>query len=329
MRWYNDLSKTEWCVLSFSVILIAISLGIDFHISTELLKSQTAEVAQDKATRPFFRNPSFGAALLRDLGLAGLVALLVGALIEKASRKRQEEDFNNHLQNVSKETFQAVIGHKMPAAIVDKVLGTVLRKSIIRENSRLKMRLSDIPNREDEGYLLLNCTHQYTLRNLSSETVSHTINIFKPSPPVEGYDDFLKPMTVTIDGVPLDETTLSNGDKAIPNSGFEDRFAHKIHIKPKSSINVRSETWLLKELSDTELWVSLLPSTGMEVDIEMMLKNVPLWHVDALHSGALEITTPNLPEPPFSERNCSYKLSDALLPYQGIHLWWRPKKAEK
>ena len=324
MRWYSDFSKTEWIVLLISVALLAFSLGIDFQISTALLKAETAELAQDKATRPFFRNPSFFASLLRDLGLAGLVALLVGALIEKASRKRQEEDFNTHLQNVSQETFKAVIGHKIPESIVDKVLGTVLRKAIIRENSRLKLRLSDIPGRETGDYILLNCTHQYILRNLSSETVKHTIKIFKPTPPVEGYDEFLLPMTVTIDGEPLEEDVIADGDDAIPNSGFEERFAHKINIKPNSSINVRSETWLLKEQSDTELWVSLIPSTGMEVDVEMALGTLPLWHVDALHSGSLDILTPNLPLPPFSERNCSYRLTDALLPYQGIHLWWRP-----
>jgi len=81
---------------------------------------------------------------------------------------------------------------------------------------------------------------------------------------------------------------------------------------------------LIKEISDNEVWTSLYASTSIEVVVDMRLEKHE-WNVDTLHSGKL-IALDAPQRGPYRARRIVFRSEQAILPYQGVLLWWRPDR---
>lgn len=277
---------------------------------------------------PFYMSAHFYSSFLRELGFAGIVAVVVALTIERAAKDRQVSEVQDQLHKISESVFEAVLKRNLPATITDKVFDTVLNKEVIRKQSTIQFKFSELPDTAPEGrenYLVLNVIHTYVIENVSKQTHRFPLRVFSPKPRDTRFAALLDLPTVTVDGTKLSEEEMQAGTREIDDLGFERRFLHPVVILAGQSIKISTTSCLLKERSDNEIFTSLVSTEKLDVEVEFNLSEQLSWHVDALHDAkALEPTDKRAPKPPYSLPKLSFKPTGVILPYQGIVIWWRP-----
>ena len=87
---------------------------------------------------------------------------------------------------------------------------------------------------------------------------------------------------ISFDGVRLKEDELKKGDEAVPNTEYQHCYRWIRKIPPEGALEVRSRYKLVKERSDTELWLSLIPGLSMDLTMHVSARGLE-FGVKAIH----------------------------------------------
>ena len=263
--------------------------------------------------------------LTKEIGFAGLIALLLIIVVENASKKEQRKLYDEFVENVSDNVFRAILKRNVPKTIVDQTLD-ILSSDLVRKNMRMNIVLHDLPDEHVEmshAAVRMSVTIDYDIENISSKEIESDVRLILPQTRFKKLRDLVSVECVSIDSIPLEDLEVEEGSNKSQGSRTEKVCEWPFSVKAGHTININAKYQLIKEVSDNEVWTNLLPSTETHVTVDMRLKDTE-WDVDALHSGNLNpIQTSK--NGPFLEQEIMFRTNEAILPFQGFSLWWRPR----
>jgi len=300
--------------LELTIYLVILVVSVLF-VATGLVIKYSYKGADDfwSSMVPFF---------LSELGIAGIIALIIIFTIEQFTKKRHEKAANKLIRRMNKNLFHAIYDRYIPSKIFEEVENCLLNCRVIRTGYSIDYSLNYITDDEaqeheispqDQGnHLFCGIFSRYKLTNTSARDVTHMIEIHLELP----IDDSMKKF-VGIDSVKV------NGD-AIYEKNVADQyqltnqhliFKHPIKINPGGEVNISMNCHTIKRKLDSEIWSSRLPSDGLILRIA-----VPEGiHIEATanHSEPLEMESID------NGKMHILQLNHGIFPFQSVIFWWK------
>ncbi len=313
----EEITQTRFWLL-VSVALLSL-LGATVLDAAYL--SDPAWIEADKGKLWFLKATTW-IGVLREVGFASLIALILAVFIEQSSRARMEAAASKRQQEISENVFRGIFETDIPKVMVDEVVDSILKAKIIRLEHAATY-VADDKEIEIEGsrhsYVKLRIASLYTLKNVSRDEVQVPVTIMFPVHSQPVLRDLASLELISIDDHVLTTEEIQEGDSALPNTEYEQRYQWFRPVASGGTLTVRSTFTLIKEISDNEVWTSLYPSLTMRLSVTMNCRNME-FGADALNRGTLKKVAGQ-----GSTGHHGWELARPVLPYQGIIFWWRPK----
>lgn len=270
-----------------------------------------------------------------ELGVAGLIAIILISTIEKFSRKRHEEatekmheEFYTVTEEMHKEinnnVFRAVYKRNINEKILQEVERSLFNSKVQREKYTIFYTLEHIDKKLDAKtdefeHLLVTTRSTYIIQNISNGPVEHAIQSNFELPIDDRWLEMVNFTKLTITGV---SPCILEGDElrsyVKPNDDKDQLLLnYNIEIPEGKAIEVIIEGTLVKRVTDMEVWASKIPSDG----IELHVYSPPDIKVCASANHSLKL----LPKNP-DENRTVWVLEYGLFPHQSIVFWWSNKK---
>ena len=283
----------------------------------------------------YWKSPHVWNGVVREIGFACLIALLIIIFVEASSRQRQENAALSFLERerqraselreeLGRDVFRAVYCRETPASLVDGVIDQVLSCNVVRTYHRSDYKLLELDVAADENkdkrYVCLQIHGEYVVKNISRDTITVPIGIGFPTPGPMNLKKYAKITSVKIGGIELNEHEIREGDFAAEDDSDKIRFMWKRKLAAGNQLEVMYTAQLVKERSDNEVWTSLFPSTGMELSLTV--------EVDDLEFDARSLSSKDVERligTRASNEMNKWRLNGPILPHQSIIVWWRPK----
>ena len=323
-----------WAVIVTACILILLSVIFALQAELATLTAKNSDLAKE-LQRPAFLTLRFIADTLRELGFAAFIAWLIAITIERVARNREASSFERYRheiattaeqsrRDIAVDVFKAAIGSFAPAVVRDIALQTILLSLTSRANMTLSFKLMPLqdsyPADLRNHYIRFEQAFTYDVRNESSSMINHTIDVFRPKCPIDALRDEHRLCSVVISARELDDSEIKLGAAAIPDTDGETRYRWLRQLAGGETLRVSVRHVMIKEISDNEVWTSLISTVGLSLDINIEVFNLH-WGVDPLFHGEIK------PVGRMAESGLtSFVIRDALLPYQGFIFWWRPTR---
>lgn len=283
-------------------------------------------VAAD-AKRVWFAKAKTWIGVLKEMGFASLIALIIAVVIERSSRARQEMTTSERQREIAESVFRGVFETDIPKTIVEEVVEGVLKSKIVRLDHTNTYVLND-RTKEVEGkshkYIELTATSSYTLQNVSKENVVVPIRLMFPVPGNPHLRDIAKLVNFAINDRALNAQEINAGNEAAGgNTEYLQRYLWERELAPGATVQVRATSTLIKDRSDNEIWTSLYPSKSMRLYVTMNCQDMA-FGAAALHRESIKKVAGEEGDMGHHE----WELARPVLPYQGIVFWWRPKEID-
>ena len=222
--------------------------------------------------RVWFAKAKTWIGVLKEMGFASLIALIIAVVIERTSRARQEMTTSERQREIAESVFRGVFETDIPKTIVDEVVEGILKSKIVRLDHTSTYVLND-RTKEVEGksykYIELTATSSYTLQNVSREYVVVPIRLMFPVPGNPYLRDMAKLMNFAINDRSLSSQEIEAGNEAAGNTEYLQGYLWEQELAPGATVRVRGTSTLIKDRSDNEIWTSLYPSKSMRLYVTM------------------------------------------------------------
>ncbi|MEZ5996765.1 MAG: hypothetical protein R3C25_13540 [Hyphomonadaceae bacterium] len=290
-------------------------------------------------------SPQIFAALLREIGFALIIAFLIGWLIEEDSKRRQEvfvrdfserqsrfvEDFS---ERVSRDVFASVLGKFLPRKFQDAFLD-VGKSHTVRTNMVIRYELLEFTDAEVRGikelkdeFIKLHIFTDYTLENISGSSFDHTVVCAYP---LRSESDFHKSLSRIVRiKIGRDEMSAQEIAEGTELADAERRdfakFSKSCHLQAGEQLQVTYEVVLVKERSDNEVWVSLIPTDQLWIicDVGRLQSSMKFGITAHCPSGMDErLSSENDRGEPSDANGGVWASGGPILPYQSVVFWWR------
>lgn len=264
------------------------------------------------------------AALLKEIAFALLIALVISIGIERQARDADAKLAAEQRQRIAEDVFRGVFSNELPPNYVEQVIRTTLKPNVIRHYVRSLDTLSRVTEPEEIhpsgrlGPLL-----QYhrvissSIENISAETVRHTLRISLPifSPDLARW---VRLKRFVVGGRAFGEADVE-GMRATDERESRVTYSYDVDLRPREPIEVLWETTHLKELSDSEVYGSALPTMRWELAVRF---DEPNMIFDARNNGA----SPARRIFEDSSRGAAQWVVDGpMLPNESIIVWWHKR----
>jgi hypothetical protein len=318
--WKELKTKRFWILIGIAFVCIAISTVWEQNVLLKL-----ATIPDDEMVKHFrsvwWESDHTYIGLIREVGFASFIALAIGVLVERATQARQISDANTLLQDVARNVFLAAAGWRAPDSIRTQVLDTILYAKVLRP--KITLRYTVKPLAIDWGeqlcrtFLILEVQSDYALLNLGGAVIrDYKVNLHIPRAEDASLDELVCANRVVIGTTQLAEEDVQNGLQ--PETQFDKRYEWPIELEPGLEKRVIVQYTLIKRVADDEPWTSLLPCERLELVVDMQCPGLA-WRAEAYHMGELRL----IGDRPRRGLN-HFEAQQAILPYQGIVLEWRP-----
>ncbi|MGH8556422.1 MAG: hypothetical protein ACRESZ_02955 [Methylococcales bacterium] len=106
-----------------------------------------------------------------ELGIAGMIAVMLALTIEHVSKKRDEQRLEADRRVIKNDVFEHVLGYRLPDGTFAAINDQILNAWFIRKAFTTSYRLSQLET--DKGYILINGQLSYELFNMTPETKAY------------------------------------------------------------------------------------------------------------------------------------------------------------
>lgn len=262
------------------------------------------------------------ASLMRDIGFASLIALVLGILVERVARQEQQSLIDGALKAIKENVIEAAYSINTPQSIVRLALSSVFAAPIIRENFRISYTISPYPGKAN--LVLLKIEADSTVKNVSGRTVEYDVRLYIPKRIEPDLKDASKLVGGAIGSDHMTAEVIEQGRSSTEDSDYESKFSWPRNIEAGESLRVVFGIHLVKERSDNEIWTCLIPCERLEVSAISECDDLE-WNVDPLFCGEL-IPQDGEMVGPYGRlaRPMRFDSTAPLLPHHGLVLWWRP-----
>lgn len=266
---------------------------------------------------------------LKEIGVAFLVAGLVGIIIERRAREHDSQRHHELQMRVAENAMFALFGLSHERAFVQAVLETNLKAEVVRTHLDQTYKLRFLTDEEarlvnpaapadaKNRFLMLDMVQHYQFKNVSASPIIHNIPLAVARRRGHGAMALTRVTFLSLGHKPVSEDEIR---KAIDQENSREdylRYIWRRRIEPGESLSVVANVACLKERSDNEVWGSFFPTMG-EVNLSL---EVP----EAMNFGLRPISNADMREKdevPSPTRR-SWILSGPLLRHNSAVFWWR------
>lgn len=314
--WYADFNKVSLTLLAFSLLLLVAYWAL-------------TEYTTYKNSLPVF--------LIKEAGMAGLIALILNISIEWVNRKRHNDhqtslleklDLKHEatstklLKEVTKKVFQAVYERNVDPTLFKQVDKHLLRADVMRRDFSATFTLEPFQDprtqgQKETGLVKLHFFNTFEICNLKEEPYSGILvkAVVDINPQFKENCHFNK---ITIGDKIYNKAELANQDLCKEVEGY---LVVKIagELKPNESKLISIEYVKLAPIDFNEIVVSTIPMDCLSLHISdpkqmFTIKAVSLHPSDEVLTSA-----------PENRYLYSWKIKDAVLPGQGMVVMWHPR----
>lgn len=259
--------------------------------------------------------------LVTEIGFALLIAWGVAAIVERGAREEYDRYTQEKALVISQNVFGYLYNVRFPRNVFSTVEEYVFKEPVIKTHQRLDYQLLN-PD-DSSGWVRMKCEFDYVLKNISDKPVEHPIRFhvsqISGTTPPKFSDVGLQSLVVGGEMIPSSQ--FEHLDKALPDHVGEKRYEIKRTIAPDGELRVRVTFDQLKRIEDNDLWTSNSVCRNVELKFryDPATYNVSIIPVHPSNKFDTDI-------PPNGNSDCrTVTIEGALLPKNGIFMWWNPK----
>jgi hypothetical protein len=160
-----------------SVIALMVSYNVKPHVSISHGEIIPSDVTADLLS-----------SLLKDLGIAGLVAIFLAITFERLSAREFEKIARREQSRIKHDVFRYVYGHHVPEDIRKEIHTKVLTAKFVRDTIELSYTLTPITS-VNGRYMQLDLIAKYAVRNLTNRPEKYRIEPSVEKPPIPEFAD--------------------------------------------------------------------------------------------------------------------------------------------
>lgn len=261
--------------------------------------------------------------LVREIGFAVIVAIVIWLIFEYFSSRDREEVWEKRISDVTKNVFYAVLGRKLPDELIDAANSLVLHHNFIRERADVVYVLKPSRIKYTDGtvfkYLEVHGKFAYTITNISSSQGSFDLAMTLSGHALSEVNNIstIKAASVRQAGT-LRPIEISDEKKAEFTSRVT-LLPTEFHISEVSlaageSVDVVIEFLTPKDMADTEVLTLFRPTKGLSITIIDESKELKI-ECNSIHPKDIERDIEESGVVKFS-------LNSFILPHQGVQFWW-------
>lgn len=327
-KWYENFKHVSWLLFAFSIVFLSTHWAIE-------------ELTPHKK--------SLLSYLLKDAGIAGLIALFLNLSIEWINRKRHHDhqarlitelqqkyqaitdkllhDLENKhqatsahlLSDVTKKLFQTVYERNVDPEVFRQVDLHLLKASIMRKEFFVDFKLRrfvDPATNQATNFVVLDFCNDFQVINLTNAAVEADIAkaMVDVTPQYKNHCYFKK---VTINGREIDRKELEERNHVVATENYLTLNIPQ-SIKPNDPQIVRIEYTKLAPIDYNEIVVTTIPMDGITLTASDPEEFFTISAV-SLHPSNEELITPKT-----QKHLYRWKINNAILPGQGIVMMWHP-----
>jgi len=266
--------------------------------------------------------------LLKELGVAFLVASIIGWAIEKQAKERDNQRAMQLREDVANDAVFALYGLRHRRDFIKAVVETNLEAKIVREDMKVAYSLRTLSREEAdvvspkkpadalERFVVLEMTSTYTFRNVAASGELAIIRYAIALRQGAGARQLTKAHYVCIDDKQLNDKEIEAGISA-PENSDDLTYQWQRPLDPNGTVRVIISARCVKERSDNEVWGSFFPTMG-NMDLSLTVLPGMRFGVRELSSASLssKLSVP-------SDVSRSWTLTGPLLRHNSIVFWWR------
>ena len=258
-------------------------------------------------------------SFMKELGIAGIVALLIIATIEQFTRSKHQKAADSLMDRIKTNLFYAIYHRHIPTEVFEEVERCLLTKNIIRRNYSVSYSLSIIPpalvaegkisQQDADGHLFATVSSRYELHNISDGSAKAPIEMYLELPIDENLRSYVEIMEVKIDNS-VTQIEPFEYVKSAADSGFK----KETTISPHGSVKISLKARTIKRKTDMEVWASRLPSDGLKLQVVAP----EFIEVKAKANHSSQLTFEQL-----DAQTRVWELESGIFPFQSVIFWWR------
>jgi len=231
----------------------------------------------------FLSDPYFLTGLFRELGFAGLIALLIWMFVEHNARKIQIDETRKFRNIVASDVFDSTIGLQISEkykSIRDLFLDSIYLP-VMRPCWDCTCELIKLPDqlfRFRTRYLILKISAEFELENVSHLIISnYQLKIQVPKPHESDLIEFFDSIDASIHG-----TKKEPDDKSRDNNHLT--YYWYIELLPNQPKRIVLEYSILKRITDSQLITGVTPSSTSKIRVINSYDDTLTWSIEPVGS---------------------------------------------
>lgn len=266
-------------------------------------------------------NPELVGKVLEEIGIAGLVGLVVAVTIEKSSQEEFAKLAKRERDAIATNVFHYTFGRKVPKELTDEI-DEILETDFVRSDYSIVFDVGPLGT-EAEAYALVGVTVSYKVKNISPDEKSFFPGHAAEKHPVKSLGDWT---TFTSLEIPDSQPPIIFGVKPeskVPVKEEENLMwidlPKGIPISPDRFVTVKLTYQFVapRKLGKAAIAVT---SYVLDFDISVQVPDGGKWLVWAGNNCRLPLKLGNRHRPAAGRYH--WMIDGPLLPYQGIELTW-------
>jgi hypothetical protein len=279
----------------------------------------------------------FVRAVIREIGFALIVAVIIWFCFEVFSQYDSDEHWNNRIELITKNVFFGVFRRNFPPEFIREANILVLEHTFIRSATNVTYTLEDVfyTNRfgKNQTFVKLSSILRFKQKNISNTSKPCELKIGLPNPIVDELKQFCRVVKVKINGyhdrsqAEMDsylEKHIENENRDLQERLKNDDLSmiplHVIDLtlKPNEEIEIVYEYTMAKEEEDTEICQTLYPTESINITIVDKGPTRRIVRARSIHHADLDNDSSAS-----GSGTYNFRLDRYLLPHQGYAVWWK------
>lgn len=264
--------------------------------------------------------------MLKELGFALIIAIILIFTVERVSRKNHEEAADRLVEKINKNLFNAIYKRYIPNEVFAEVEAALLKSDVLRDKYEVNYALSEIDHRQfpdlerSDIETHLHCTllSSFNIQNITSKAIDYTVALHLEVPIEKRLRKHVEICEMEIDGASLKPYELEK-DEYFKITDTHLIFEKVISIGPSQTKEISMKAKTLKRATDMEIWASRVPSTGVRVQVSVPEN----YQVEATANHTQALRKKNMAD----ANSTIWYLDHGIFPFQSVVFWWQPKKS--
>jgi hypothetical protein len=303
---------------------------INWRVSTASLASLVLILISNYGFEPTAAGHSMSLIplLLREIGFALLIAVMIWLIFEYFSREESEVAWNRRINTITENVFFGVLGRNLPKEATREAHSLLLDQTFVRSGFHVNYVLTDDNydiGTETRPYIKLNATARYVMKNIGNSKATLPVKIGLPNPILNELKSkcAVNRIIVKRNGNSEDFNLTTSEEefrKSLENNSlFSVPFnGPQLDLSPDETVEIVFDYTMAKEEEDTEIGQTLYPTDSLSITVVDRNPKKRVVRARSIHPTELEDDTSAQ-----AEGTYNFRLNRYVLPHQGFVIWWK------